>query len=1303
MRRRRFRRWVVRPVVWMLALLALVLGGVWLLLQSEFLRARVRTLVEAQLQDLFSRPVRVGAVRVSLTPLAIELRDVVVSGARPGDRDFAVVPRLLVEGELSGMRRPSLHLRTIEAEGPRVFIERFPDGSDNIPRLRKRAGGGEARVSVSVDALSVHGGLFELAERRLPLDLEASAVRGELVGLGGFRLAGQVVAQEVVIGLPKAHPYPLTVAAKATIDRGLLEVRGGRIAGADLVAQAEGEVTWGEHKAATFRVEGDLTSDLFVHLGYVTDQVRGGFHVAGNVHWTPEDWGYRGEVTAEAVRLLDRDLTGLRGEVAGDGEDLAFQLAGAAYRGGTVRGSLHVDLAQPTRPTRLDLQVEGADAAGALADQSIPVEAVAGVVRGTVAYRFDFTAPEKGSGEIELQVAGVERPGRLPISGTVPLRLEQGVLRAESLRLDAPGQKLTAGGSYDIPGRRGRFEWSVETEDPAGLALLLPPQDPGEGPRLWWPTAGAGVISGTLELGQQGTAADLVLALENVRSPGASADRLEGALRISERAVEGLDLRLRTGPATLSVRGSVPLGSGVAAAGLDIAVASEAWPLGDVRAWLPEEVAALELDGAFTGELRLSGSTDQPAGRVSGELRQAALGDLELGELRAAFSFDADALRLQSAVLAMPAGEVAAAGAVGLRGGPLDLSLAAPTLRLGAAPFAELLGGELDGAVGLEATLRGTLEKPRGEAILVQSQLTLAGRPLSQGGPAELRLNWDGQQLTVDGSLVGLVAVDGGGTFDLDHADLRFAVASDQLRMLADAAVEAALPEFTGSFLGELGVSGRFEETVRMALRLERLEIGFSGHTLRNLEPVQARVDGDGIVLDSLYMGEDQSELFVAGRVGLGGARPLDLKVQASLPSSWLELVAPSLRASGSFDALATIRGTAERPEVNGEGGVRDAHVIVLGFPHALEELRATLLFYPGSVVLDGMSMRLGGGLLQANGRVELPVGGALSYRFQATAREVTLRYPEGWLVRGGGDLTLASTEGGRQVSGALDLDRAYYLRDIQVGLAQLLRSLLARQRVQVAATDEVQSTTALNVALRIPGGLRVRNNLASLRGSADLLVRGSLARPVVFGRVEMERGGTVVYAENEYKVERAILSFANPYRIEPVLDLVAKTEVSSYQVTLNLSGPLDRLRATFASDPPIPDLEVLSLLATGEPGGLAGELTPETGASASQGAEAFLAGQAASLIGQRVGTLFGLDKFRVAPLAAGGDVVSSVRLTVGKRLRRNLLLTYSVDPSATQDQFLTVEWRLGQNLSLLFTQNGDGSYAVDTKWDKAF
>src|SRR4030095_7568263 len=155
MSRRRFRRWVVRPVVWLLVLVALATAALWWLLGSDFLRERVRTLAQAQLQDLLSRPVRVGTVTISLAPLSVELRDVVIPGAHLRDRDFAVVPRVLLAGDLIGLRKPRLHLRTIEVEGPRIFIEKLPDGSDNIPRLRPRPrGSGEARFSVSIDSLS---------------------------------------------------------------------------------------------------------------------------------------------------------------------------------------------------------------------------------------------------------------------------------------------------------------------------------------------------------------------------------------------------------------------------------------------------------------------------------------------------------------------------------------------------------------------------------------------------------------------------------------------------------------------------------------------------------------------------------------------------------------------------------------------------------------------------------------------------------------------------------------------------------------------------------------------------------------------------------------------------------------------------------------------------------------------------------------------------------------------------------------------------------------------------------------------
>ena len=50
------------------------------------------------------------------------------------------------------------------------------------------------------------------------------------------------------------------------------------------------------------------------------------------------------------------------------------------------------------------------------------------------------------------------------------------------------------------------------------------------------------------------------------------------------------------------------------------------------------------------------------------------------------------------------------------------------------------------------------------------------GQPLSPSGgdaSAELRLDWDGENLRADGSFLGLVAVDGGGALDRDAHVLR--------------------------------------------------------------------------------------------------------------------------------------------------------------------------------------------------------------------------------------------------------------------------------------------------------------------------------------------------------------------------------------------------------------------------------------------------------------------------------------------------------------------------------------------------
>jgi len=292
-------------------------------------------------------------------------------------------------------------------------------------------------------------------------------------------------------------------------------------------------------------------------------------------------------------------------------------------------------------------------------------------------------------------------------------------------------------------------------------------------------------------------------------------------------------------------------------------------------------------------------------------------------------------------------------------------------------------------------------------------------------------------------------------------------------------------------------------------------------------------------------------------------------------------------------------------------------------------------------------------------------------------------------------------------IQGDVRLERSLYVQDINVDLIELIQGLFQRQRLELAETGAFETTTQLNIGISGPHDvLHVRNNVANLQGDVRLDVRGTLAKPVIFGDVSIDPGGTLVYNDNEYQVQRGALTFSNPNRIDPVIDLVATTEVQGFNITLNLGGTLERPDIHLASDANLADLEIFSLIAgsqrpTESP--LAPPTTADQQAPASQLAREFLYGQAASAISKRVGTLFRFDRFRIDPVVQAGQPVSGVGITVGKRLSKDVFITYSTLPTTGQQYIAQVEWRVRNNLTLVLTQVGDGTYAIDAQWQRRF
>lgn len=1327
-RRRRGCGCLLRGPLYLLLLLVVVAVGAYLFLQSDAARERAVPMLEARLAEYFGRDVEVGEVSWTLFPLSAELRGVVIPGPEPGDPAFARIPRLTILARIENWadwRSPALEIEQVYAEGPEVYLEVREDGSNNLPRFGRQRET-PSRLDVRLQALIVEEGRFRFNELELPLDLVARSILARLEGTGGQgggELEGRFTAQEIELTPPGGAPYSFTLSSRGRFGPRQIELDAVKVAGPDLTASARGTFLVPEEDRRlelTIAAEGEVA--LATRLGYLEADpalAAGPFRFAGGFAWRPETWALEGSLESSRLVLAERVLYPVEGLLEVGPDRLHYRITRAGYAGGTLAGTVVADLGSDPLPIELDLTLDGLGLQAILDDQELPIEGVSGSVDGQVSYRFTTDAPDAGSGwaDLALRSARSAQLGdTLALTGQVPLEIERGVVSTQAARLvSASGsQVLDASGSYDIAGGRGDFAWEVATRDVGELADLLEvTEDDGSRP-AWLPEEGTGDAEGVLRIGPGGVGTRFTFALENVVAPGLAADRVSGSGDVDATGLRDLVIEAAAGGGALMVAGTLPLGDAPGGPPFDLTVDAVDWAMDERLAlWLPFEVDPALVSGPISGRLELTGDPDALSGRADLEIEPAVVAGQEVELLRAELRFDPELLVLEDALVRTVAGDLTGQGTLVFDSGALDFTLASTAIDLAAEPLAGILAGDARGQVSLAATIGGTLERPEVRASLESRDLQIAGRGLTgdgDGGGARataLELEWDGEQVRATGGIPGLLELSGGGALSLERADLRFEIATPQLGELIRLFAAEVPRELVGSLAGTVTVAGDFARPEDLVVRIELpdLRLDYEGRTLVAVEPVVARTTGSAIAIESLFLQEltTESELFVAGTIGLSAEMPLDLRTQGSLSTDWVELFAPTIDLDGVFDVLATVRGTVRQPRINGQGELRGGHLIVEGFPQSLDDLSAVVLFYPERVVLDRLDAEIGGGSLRAFGTAQLYGPQGLEYRLQAAVEDVTVRYPEGFWFRGDGALTLQSTAYGRVIRGTVDLDRAYYVEDVEVGLLQLMRRALRAERLEVAQTDELSAATQLAISVRAPGTVRVRNNLADLRGSADLAVRGTLARPILFGTVEIDPGGDLVYAENEFTIERARLTFASPSRIDPIVDLVATTEVREYLITLNLAGKLDELQAQVASDPPLSDLDVVSLLTTGRPPDDRGVIPGAAQVDAFT-AERFLAGQAASVVSERVGTLFGLDKFRISPVGSDtGDSIAGVGVTVGKRLSKDVFVTYTEAPSAPEGSFLQIEWQVDEQLTLVLTANGDNTYRLDARWDKRF
>ncbi|MGC2726484.1 MAG: translocation/assembly module TamB domain-containing protein, partial [Candidatus Acidiferrales bacterium] len=323
---------------------------------------------------------------------------------------------------------------------------------------------------------------------------------------------------------------------------------------------------------------------------------------------------------------------------------------------------------------------------------------------------------------------------------------------------------------------------------------------------------------------------------------------------------------------------------------------------------------------------------------------------------------------------------------------------------------------------------------------------------------------------------------------------------------------------------------------------------------------------------------------------------------------------------------------------------------------------------------------------------------GPIRYDITTKTTQVRIRYPQGmsWLM--GGTLQLSGTSDRAVLSGTLELKRLLFAPGVDIS-----SFFGSSTQISSGASSPFMRNLTFDIAAHTSPGARIEWTGAQVEIDSDLHLRGTWDRPILLGHIHL-LGGEMNFRGNTFTLTRGDVNFANPFQLDPELNIEATSTISQYQVTINFSGRASKLSLGYRSDPPLPDSDIIALLAVGSTGEESA-LRSSAGGGQNYGATALLSEAISSGLGGRIEHLFGISHFRVDPFLAGTATESnaSARVTIEQQVTRDLTITYSSNAASDQEQLIQVEYHVKRDLSIVFLRDVNGTYGLDIKFVKHF